>query len=833
MSNNKRKEKNNKQKNNNKKEIKYELIALLILTITILLLISFLGLGGPAGKLFKDVFYGFMGGVTSWIAVVYICYNSLVPFGRKSEDRIKKTLSGILLTISVSSFAAVFTKLSSDDNLIDFINKSINSEKIVSGGIVGGFFSYLLKVAFSEIGAIIIITAILLVAIILITQYSLRQGFIKLAKLFKVKSREKEDDSEDFMPINTSVPLRASNKFTDVAPYDKNEGKIKFKGFKEAAPSGEDEDYNSKNSYDIPVSTSLEPQGKPLDPDSVMPGNISFDYNDTYETGAFNNIKEDENKKRARNIEAANETGNNIKNIGFENEGDKSFDKENEEGVAKEYIFPSYNFLKDNKAGNIDSKNAKVQVQADAKRLEETLRSFGVEARVINICRGPVVTRYELQPNTGVKINKIVNLSDDLAMNLAAKAIRIEAPIPGKSAIGIEIPNKEAQPVFIKDVLVTEEFTKEKSKLAIALGKDVTGEIILADISKMPHLLIAGATGSGKSVCINSIIISLLYKANPSELKVIMIDPKVVELNVYNGIPHLEIPVVTDPRKAAGALQWAVREMENRYKLFAEVGARDLSGYNMIVGKKEPEAVLPHFVIIVDELADLMMVAPGEIEGNICRLAQMARAAGMHLIIATQRPSVDVITGVIKANIPSRIAFKVSSQFDSRTILDKGGAEKLLGRGDMLFCPMGANEPIRVQGAFISDSEVENIIGFIKKQGSAEYNEDVMEEIEKANINTGRKKNSYGGDDGNNDDREKDNRDPKLYEAIEIVIRDNKPSASYLQRKLQLGYSRAARLIDQMEDMGIVSGMDGSNSRKVIITNEQFYEMKMRMTEEG
>ena len=460
-----------------------------------------------------------------------------------------------------------------------------------------------------------------------------------------------------------------------------------------------------------------------------------------------------------------------------------------------------------------------------ATKLQKTLYSFGVSAKVENVSVGPAITRYELKPAEGVRVSKIAKLSDDIALNLAAESIRIEAPIPGKMAVGIEIPNKEKEIVPLRDIIDSDEFTGNKSKLAFALGKGVSGDTVVSDIAKMPHVLIAGSTGSGKSVCINTLITSILYKAKPSEVKLIMIDPKVVELSVYNGIPHLLIPVVTDAKKAAGALAWAVQEMVQRYSRFASKNVRDIKGYNAAIEKEEKEGTLsedehkmPQMVIIIDELADLMMVSPKDVEDSICRLAQMARAAGMHLVIATQRPSVDVITGIIKANIPSRIAFAVSSQVDSRTILDSAGAEKLLGKGDMLFYPSGASKATRIQGAFISDGDVEKIVSFIKKDGEAKYNEDILESIEKSN---------QSDQDLESEAADGDDADPFLNDAIEAVIDIGSASASLIQRRFKVGYARAGRIIDQMEARGIISGYQGSKPREVLMSRERWEELKM------
>ena len=478
------------------------------------------------------------------------------------------------------------------------------------------------------------------------------------------------------------------------------------------------------------------------------------------------------------------------------------------------YEFPPLTLLSEGEKKAL--RGGKKALADTASKLQKTLYSFGVSAKVENVSVGPAITRYELKPAEGVRVSKIANLADDIALNLAAKTIRIEAPIPGKMAVGIEVPNEESEAVHFRDIIDTDAFRNHKSKLAVALGKDVSGTEVVTDIAKMPHVMIAGATGSGKSVCINTLIGSIIYKAKPSEVKLVMIDPKIVELSVYNGIPHLLIPVVTDPKKAAGALAWAVQEMENRYAMFAAKGVRDLKGYNAAIEKENDLGRLPHIVIIIDELADLMMVAKGDVEDAICRLAQKARAAGMHLVIATQRPSVDVITGLIKANIPSRIAFAVSSQVDSRTILDQVGAEKLLGKGDMLFYPAGAPKPTRIQGAFITDKEVEKVVDFVKANGEATYSEDIIESIEKAGT-TDKEIETIGDGD--------DETDPLLNEAIATVIETGQASTSFIQRRFKVGYARAGRIIDQMEERGIISGYQGSKPREVLMTKERWEEL--------
>jgi len=472
--------------------------------------------------------------------------------------------------------------------------------------------------------------------------------------------------------------------------------------------------------------------------------------------------------------------------------------------IPKPYKLPGINLL-DRPSSAGKSGNA-ADYMSIARKLEATLESFGVRAKVLDVARGPAVTRYELQPDVGVKVSRIVSLTDDIALALAAKDIRMEAPIPGKAAIGIEVPNNEVSIVTLREVLETQPFQESSAKLTIAFGRDISGQPIVGNLAKMPHLLVAGATGSGKSVCINGIITSLLYKAKPEEVKFLMIDPKMVELNVYNGIPHLLAPVVTDPRRASLALKKIVVEMEKRYEKFSKSGTRNIEGYNaLMMSGDNPDAVLPYIVVIVDELADLMMVAAGDVEDAICRLAQMARASGIHLIIATQRPSVDVITGVIKANIPSRIAFGVSSQVDSRTILDMVGAEKLLGRGDMLFLPMGASKPIRVQGAFLSDGEVESVVTYCRGQAEAEYIEDLVPEI-----------------DDSVSDAPEEMLDELFDQAVQIVLEAKQASVSLLQRRMRIGYTRAARLIDSMEAKGVVGPYEGSKPREVLMTMEQY-----------
>jgi S-DNA-T family DNA segregation ATPase FtsK/SpoIIIE len=491
---------------------------------------------------------------------------------------------------------------------------------------------------------------------------------------------------------------------------------------------------------------------------------------------------------------------------------DEAWPEEISEGSGL-YRFPPLELIKKN-PGNF-SRNIKSQIEDTKNKLQKTLKSFGVNAIVTDAYKGPTVTRYEISPGEGVKVSRISSLSDDIALNLAAPAIRIEAPIPGKPVIGIEIPNKEPQTVYLREIIESTAYKNFPAKLSFAIGKDIEGNEVVSDISKMPHLLIAGATGSGKSVCINTLIISILYKATPDEVKLLMVDPKVVELSVYNGIPHLLIPVVTDPKKAAGALNWAVREMADRYNLFSNSGVRDITGYNNKIRNDKNASLMPNIVIIIDELADLMMTAQNEVEDSIGRLAQMARAAGLHLIIATQRPSVDVITGVIKANIPSRLAFAVSSGTDSRTILDMVGAEKLLGKGDMLFYPMGMSKPQRIQGAFVSDKEVESVVAFFNREGKTEYNEDMITSIT-----------STGSSKKEKEKEPHEEVDEFFEDAMAFVISKQKASISLIQRQFRVGYNRAARIIEGLEQLGVIGHEEGSKPRKVLWALNDFENYK-------
>ena len=673
------------------------------------------------------------------------------------------------------------------DNLFTLVSNVADDRISINGGVVGYIISYPLYKLIGFVGSYLLYVTALIISGILSFNFSVfRLSEMAKMKGIEYRNREKKKKSQDYKVKDDFIKFKKKNVEKPVSSKEDFlkgvDHKIKILDFmKNSNIDYEyDDEFNVEENKDIPIV------------------NIMEDYANE-EVSVDKHVKKPverpvEKHKKKETID------NDIKDV-VNKEIDSVINSETEK---KEYVFPSTELLKGNVKTELNSTDKKELIDS-ADKLTETLGCFGVEAKVLQVSKGPSVTRYELQPSPGVKVSKIVNLADDIALALAASGVRIEAPIPGKSAVGIEVPNKSQTPVSLREVLDSKEFVDSKNKLAFALGKDIGGACVVGDLSKMPHTLIAGATGSGKSVCINSLIISILYKYSPDDVKLLMVDPKVVELNVYNGIPHLLIPVVTEPKKAAAALNWAVNEMTKRYNQFAEKGVRNIDSYNNLYQKGLVEEKMPYIVIIVDELADLMMVCPHDVEDYIGRLAQMARAAGMHLVIATQRPSVDVITGVIKANIPSRISFAVSSQVDSRTILDSSGAEKLLGRGDMLYAPVGENKPLRVQGCFISEEEVESVVEFIKRDHEAViYEESIIDHINNE---------AEGKDIGGNED----DADELLSEAIKIVVEYEQASTSFLQRRLRIGFNRASRIMDQLEERGVISQKDGSRPRQVLI----------------
>mgnify|MGYP002571422113 FL=1 len=714
-----------------------------------------------------------------------------------------KVIESGILVILVGAAVDIFSKHNDALTFWQHLTAAYKSgSHLKSGGFLGALVGHPLYLAFGKTGAAITAILLIFVFLMIITGTTLMSLFRTMARPVKSISEQAENayqarlerESEE---TQSGKQLKVIKGFNVDIPVDDIPEK------RNIPKTSLDE----KQRKVVSAYYGETPESEPEKPAVPEPEEKADDIKPEIETALKAAKNEAEAEKRDIPPEKPAEP---TKPAEF------SVPEKDAEPKTEGYSYPPLSLL--NKSKATDTAALSAELDHTAEHLVETLKSFGVETRIVDISRGPTVTRYELQPCAGVKISKITNLADDIALNLATAGVRIEAPIPNKAAVGIEVPNKASAVVGVRGILESPAFINAKSKLTVALGRDIGGNVVVTDIAKMPHGLIAGATGSGKSVCINSIIISLLYKATPDEVKLLMIDPKVVELGIYNGIPHLLVPVVTDPRKAAGALGWSVTEMERRYKMFADRGVRDLAGYNKFVENLgDPEVQkMPHIVIIIDELADLMMTAPNEVEDSINRIAAKARAAGMHLIIATQRPSVDVVTGVIKANIPTRIAFAVSSQIDSRTILDSAGAEKLLGRGDMLFSPVGSTKPNRIQGCFVSDEEVEAVVDYIKSDHTVDYDDDVMVEIERQAAIEKKQKTGLPEDGPEGD--------PMLDEAIRVVVENGMASTSLLQRKLKLGYARAARIVDEMEQRGVVGPYEGSKPRKVLISKEQLLE---------
>jgi len=829
--------KSKSKKKNSSDRLKTEVKGLLIAVAGILMMLSiyFDGAAGPLGELMGRLtggLFGLMGYVIPAFAFIYGIIIIFRP--AESSGSRKATLALILISLISAILQAGLHDVSYYQNMnvgryistfyhegIRAIGKGVEGF-IPSGGIIGGIIGVPLLFVFKKLGTMIILIALAIIAAMLLTRLSLAEaargvyrGTSEAINGMVGAVKKKRSDRAAARSMHREA---AAAEPSDAVRMHHRERRAKIVDFPlletrkdEASETLTIEPAGPVQESDVPVTLA---EDEPAVSAEVTEPAV---YADTVvgqkpaltEEPVMDEKPAEETKTAENEVHVADVPGP----AGTTEKTAETTENKSPEEHRVQYVFPPLELLNRSREGEKNMKKIRAEAAENAKKLETTLESFGIKARVINVSIGPAFTRYELQPAPGIKVSRIVNLTDDIALNLAATGVRIEAPIPGKAAIGVEVPNREVAPISLRSVLESREFINHESKLAVALGKDITGENVVVDLSKMPHLLIAGATGSGKSVCINSIIISLLYKATPDDVRMLLIDPKVVELGVYNGIPHLLIPVVTDPNKAAGALRWAVSEMTNRYRLFAEHGVRDLLGYNAMVEESGEGCKLPQIVIIIDELADLMMVAPHDVEDSICRLAQMARAAGMHLVIATQRPSVNVITGVIKANIPSRIAFAVSSQVDSRTILDMAGAEKLMGKGDMLYYPVGVPKPIRVKGAFVSDKEVEMTVDFVKNQMNARYDEDIIENI-----------NDDSGKSGNDED---DTADELLPQAIEAVIECGQASVSFIQRKFKVGYARAGRIIDQMAERNIISGYEGSKPRRVLITKERWEEMKM------
>ncbi|OBR94716.1 MULTISPECIES: DNA translocase FtsK [Clostridium] len=735
-----------------------EIKGIVLFTVGVLMIISVFSpsSSGIIGRFIKKILIAVFG-IGSYILPFFIIFIGCCCIAKKNKINFNKKFYGILLFI-INTLLFIQLIVMSDYyveySLISGIERLYESNTVFHGGIISFLIDVPLFKLFGKTGCYVIFISIYIISFIIMSKVTIYDVLHNIKAFFLEKNTNNDTKIEDKILNQGKIENEEVNKDDFIKTIN---NRIKILDFMKS--SDIKDNYRSEkpkeNSENLTYPTELE--------------------NDTYK----------------KNCELINE------------ELEKNM-TESEKNLVSVYNFPSVDLLRQNVQSKLN-KHDKKELISSANKLEETLGNFGVDAKVLQVSKGPSVTRFELQPSPGVKVSKIVNLSDDIALGLAASGVRIEAPIPGKSAIGIEVPNKDLTPVYLREVVESEEFINSKCKLAYCLGKDIGGNCIVSDLTKMPHMLIAGATGSGKSVCINALIISLIYKYSPDDVKLLMVDPKVVELNVYNGIPHLLIPVVVDPKKASGALNWAVQEMTRRYKLFAENNVRNIEGYNQLFQEGKTDSKLPFVVIIIDELSDLMMVCPNEIEDYIGRLAQMARAAGMHLVIATQRPSVDVITGVIKANIPSRISFAVSSQIDSRTILDSAGAEKLLGKGDMLFYPVGEAKPIRIQGAFISEGEVEKVVNYIKdEQGGPNYEDKIIEQIDTNVVKTS------------------SDSDELLDEAIRIVVDAGQASTSLLQRRLRIGYNRAARIIEEMEDREIISKKDGTKPRQILIDRNHY-----------
>lgn len=771
-----------KKKKTEQSFLQDEVIIWLTLAVSLLLILSNFGLGGWIGDEVSYFFSGIFGLITYIIPFALFGIAAFLVSNKGNVSAYIKVAAGIVFLILACTFL----------ELVDH-----------KGGSLGKSIAKILTPTIGTAGTYVVIIIFMIICCVIITGKSLLQG-VK-TQSGKAYGKAKEDNAR-------------RRKEAELRRKEREQEKKKTTGNSEK----EKKKRTDKHAVGVSFATTLtgkspdmkeiapEPAEEPVPEPEESPSfviNRAEPAPDVEEAESFAEEPYEpvrESKKKSGAMAAAE-----MERVAAAVAADEAKPK-------KAYHFPPMNLLK---RGNKTSGESDAHLRETAMKLQQILQNFGVSVTVTNVSCGPAVTRYELQPEMGVKVSKIVGLTDDIKLNLAAADIRIEAPIPGKAAVGIEVPNKENSAVMLRDLLETAEFKNSQSKISFAAGKDIAGKVVVADIAKMPHLLIAGATGSGKSVCINTLIMSILYKASPEEVKLIMIDPKVVELSVYNGIPHLMIPVVTDPKKAAGALNWAVAEMMRRYQAFAEQNVRDMKGYNEKAASSpaidgEELKMMPQIVIIVDELADLMMVAPGDVEEAICRLAQLARAAGIHLVVATQRPSVNVITGLIKANMPSRIAFSVSSGVDSRTIIDMNGAEKLLGKGDMLFYPSGYQKPARVQGAFVTDKEVQSVVEYLKNHnGDADYDNEIVQHVNTSEIGTGQ---------GLGAGSEENERDMYFTEAGRLIIDKDKASIGMLQRTFKIGFNRAARIMDQLCEAGVVGGEEGTKPRKVLMSKEEF-----------
>ena len=825
----------------NRDEIRGEIIILGLLAVCILLVLSNFGLGGIVGKTVSSVVFGIFGFMAYFLPFILF---GAVAFGISNKGNshayIKLGAVAALFLILCGMIELLFHPYDKNATLFSYYVAS--SEHKNAGGFAGGCLIRLFCPLFGKIGAGVILVVLGIISIILITERSLLSPIGRKSKVAYEEAKRKRQETAVIRTKERERKKRERQTAQETeesgagVPGEKGK-KARGVSFATTLLHGEGEEEvpqerKSRRRRKSPEIQELTPEGAVPDggdSEESDPGRFVINRaepltaEETEMTGTERSAEEgvpdamqmpsDPQEIPARRNRK--NTKENAQAVAAETASVEQSVRAMEEQPQKIYRIPPMNLLVKGKKGGGDSD---AHLRETAMKLQQTLQNFGVNVTITNVSCGPSVTRYELQPEQGVKVSKIVGLADDIKLNLAVADLRIEAPIPGKAAVGIEVPNSENTAVMLRDLLESDEFKNSRSPISFAVGKDIAGKVVVADIAKMPHLLVAGATGSGKSVCINTLIMSIIYKADPEDVKLILVDPKVVELSVYNGIPHLMIPVVTDPKKAAGALNWAVAEMEKRYKLFAEYNVRDLKGFNEKVLRGETgedaEKKLPQIIIIIDELADLMMVAPGEVEGAICRLAQLARAAGLHLILATQRPSVNVITGLIKANMPSRIAFSVSSGVDSRTIIDMNGAEKLLGKGDMLFYPSGYPKPVRVQGSFVSDKEVQKVVDYlIDKNGSTAYSNELEEHMMTADVPT-----SISGVSA----EDTDDRDVYFTEAGQLIIDKDRASIGMLQRMFKIGFNRAARIMDQLAEAGVVGPEEGTKPRKVLMSKEEF-----------
>ncbi len=823
---------------------------------------------GIAGDAIGNIFCGLFGigacFIPFLIAYLAVCWHKLVDSARVGAKTILAVISVFFLSALIHSFVV-------SDADFDITYLWTGGMKPAGGGVLGGLFCELMFMLFERIGAVIISLSCLLIALMFLfsitpkTIYTYIRYKRKLAKERRAAYLAEQEAArqEEQLRIEQELLREKKKQLQTEKPHRKPEPEpiaddTEFEEFTEPEMLPVEEDKPSRIKIrkkeapadimdQMPAPTVEEPAEEKVElnvifnNDEKKNGVVTIDLPPVGEKKAEATVsaepKAEAPKPEKKEKKPADEVKVSMKvdtETLSELESLRGGDATEEEAAPKDYVYPPTDLMKRD-TNQDDSEEAKAEMNENARILRETLKSFNIGIKDNILCsRGPTITRYELRPEVGVRVRSIANLVDDISLSLAASGVRIEAPIPNKPYVGIEVPNQNRLTVFLRTLIEHEKFVNAQSKLTACLGSDVGGHPVFFDIAKMPHLLIAGATGMGKSVCINSIIISILYKATPEEVKLILIDPKKVEFNIYKDIPHLYAPIVSDPKKAAGALASAVAEMERRFELIEEVGVRDINNYNAVTADDPTKEYMPKMVIIIDELADLMMTAPGEVESSICRLAQKARAAGIHIIIGTQRPSVDVITGLIKANVPSRIACTVASQVDSRTIIDIAGAEKLIGKGDMLFAPVGISKPMRVQGAFISEGEVESIVEFIKEHNSgAEYNKEFIStmESEAGKVGNGKKGGGSAASDG--DGAEGGETDPKFREAVKLAIEAQKISTSLMQRMLGVGYGRAAKIIDQMEDLGYVSAPDGNKPRKVLITMQEYMEKVINDDIEG